>query len=478
MPIIDALRGYVDDGVVRFHMPGHKGGRSAPAGVLDLLGNQVFAVDVTNVPGMDDLHQAEGVIHQAEELAAEVFGAEETYFLVNGASCGMHALVLATCEPGDLVLVPRNLHRSLLSGLILSGASPVFYDPLYDRDLGFFLGVRPETIADALSDHPGVRAVFIVSPTYQGIASDLTRIADIAHQHGIPLLVDEAHGPHFHFHPDLPATALSCGADACVHGSHKTLSAFTQAAMLHVKSELIDRSRLKSVLCYLQSTSTSYLLLASLDATRAQMGEDGHNLVQKALDLADYLRDAIRRTSGLYSFDQSWLEKKGNFRLDRTKVTVSVKGLGITGLEAEAWLRKVWRIQMEMSDVNNVLALTSFGNTMEDVECLAAALTALAEREDCVNQPLPVNPDPPPQGILKMSPRAAFLGHSWPVPLEQAVGRIGAETITCYPPGIPVLVPGEVVSRDLVEYLGSMLKLGVHLQGPADPSLKYLRVVT
>lgn len=480
-PILEALEEYTY--TVRFHMPGHKGGHGADPLILNLLGRDAFAHDVTNVPGMDDLHQATDVIRRAQELAAATFGAEATYFLINGASCGLQALVLAVCNPGDKILVPRNLHRSLLSGLILSGALPVFFQPVYDSDLGIPLAVSPQTIAAALARHPDARAVFVVNPTYHGITSDLALIADMVHAYGIPLLVDEAHGAHLRFHEKLPPCALDQGADAAVQGTHKILAAFTQAAMLHIRGERIDRVRLEAVLRILQSTSTSYLLLGSLDAARLQVATSGRQLLQQALELAENLRQSVNEIEGLFSFDEEWARLRGAAGLDRLKVTITVKEFGITGLWAEEWLRKHYHIQMEMSDPYNLLAIVTFGNTWADIERLLQGLREVQTHAICSAGRFAPSSGHcprhllPPDPVLAATPRDAFLAPAVALPLEQAVGRISAEIVSCYPPGIPALCPGEVITPEVVEYLNLARELGVRLQGPADPSLRSIRVV-
>ncbi|MFZ5633122.1 MAG: aminotransferase class I/II-fold pyridoxal phosphate-dependent enzyme [Bacillota bacterium] len=482
-PIIDALKKYTDNWTVRFHMPGHKGGQAADNLVAKFLGDKVFAADVTNVPGLDDLHQAHGVIRKAQELAAGTFGADFTYFLINGSSCGLQALVMAVCGPGEKILAPRNMHRSILSGIILSGAVPVFFRPEYDCHYKIPLGTCPETIARSLECHPDVKAVILVNPTYHGITSDVSSIAKIVHARNIPLVVDEAHGPHLHFHEVLPATALEGGADAAVQGTHKILSAFTQAAMLHLKSSLIDRQRLEAALRLLQSTSTSYLLLASLDAARAQMEACGRQLIQEAIELAAYLREKINRLNGFSSFGEEMVGKPGVFGLDPTKVTISVRGLQVTGLWAEQWLRERHGIQVEMSDMFNLLLIVTFGNFRSDADRLLKALQEMgqyAAQNNIKAQPywaagqvdaFPGIPD------LVITPREAFWAPVAAVPLAEAVGRVSAETIACYPPGIPVICPGEKVTGEIVEYLNVLRNVGMHFQGCHDASLETVHVV-
>lgn len=482
-PIINALKKYTGDWTVRFHMPGHKG-RQEEDNVLSLfLGGRVYSADVTNVPGMDDLHQAHGVIKEAQDLAAKTFGADKTYFLVNGSSCGLQALVMSVCRPGERIIVPRNMHRSILSGIILSGAVPVFFRPEYSLEYGIPLGVAPKTIAAILSRNQGAKAVIIVNPTYHGITSDISSIAAIVQQHGIPLLVDEAHGPHLGFHEDLPQSALEAGADASVQGIHKMLSAFTQASMLHLKGGLIDRQRLEANLKLLQSTSTSYLLLASLDAARSQMDARGRCLVGCALELSNCLRDSISMMGGFSVMGREALKNTCAFGLDPTKITISVRDLHVTGLWSEQWLRQNHCIQVEMSDLCNLLLIITFGNCRNDSDRL---LGALGDMADYIKQNKTLDiphtdlsrynflPEIPEQAI---TPREAFWAPCAVIPLREAAGRISTEVVACYPPGIPVICPGEIITPEIIEHLSAMRKMGMHFQGCSDSSLEFLRVV-
>lgn len=487
-PLVDALTEYARQGIIRFHMPGHRGGRACPDPLRDWLA-EAMRLDATGVLGLDDLHQPCGVLQLAQELAARCFGADHTFFLVNGTSAGVHAMILATCGPGDKILVARNLHKSALAGLILSGAHPLYVQPELDAELGISMGVEAANVAAVLEAHAGVRAVLVVNPTYYGVTADLEAIASVAHRHDIPLLVDEAHGPHFRFHPALPKPALEAGADAAAQGVHKILSGLTQASWLHLKGPRVDATRMADVLRVLQSTSASYLLMASLDAARAQMVREGGCLWDRALELAALLREGVAAIPGLRTFGRERTGGPGFYDLDLTKVTVQVTGAGLTGPEAEHILR--WRhgIQAEMSDLHNLLFIVGYGNTREEVLHLLDALAAMASqaggstvaggRTAAGGQPLalPVHPPLPPIPPLEVLPREAFFRPSRSVPLEQSLDRISAETVTCYPPGIPVLGPGEAVTPEVLDYLLSIRSTGLRISGPADPELHYLRVL-
>lgn len=481
-PIIEGLKKYNNDRVIRWHMPGHKGGQITHNPALQFFGDRIYQADVTNVPGMDDLHQPHGIIKEAQELAAAAFGADKTYFLINGSSCGLQALVMTACQSGEKILVPRNIHRSILSGIILSGAIPVFFMPEYDAAFGIPLGTTPETIEQSLQKNPDIKAVLLVYPTYQGVASDIETIAKVVHQYNLPLLVDEAHGPHFAFHEDLPKSALAAGADAVVQGTHKMLSSFTQASMLHVKGERLRPQRLEANLKLLQSTSTSYLLLASLDGARAQMVQQGRELLDGALELSKFLRDELK-AMGLHVFGGDRIGQPGVFGLDPTKITISMRNHKVSGLWAEKWLREKYQLQVEMADVFNLLLLITFGNWRSDANNLLLALAGLLATSktspeltqdyrviEYIN-PYPYIPE------LVLPPREAFWSASVSVDLAAAAGHISAEVITCYPPGIPVICPGERFNQEIVNYLTGMRNLGAHFQGSFDARLETVQVL-
>lgn len=465
-------------------MPGHKGGAGAPAVLREALGPAVFRWDVTGVEGLDDLHEPAGVIRAAQELAAKAFGADRTFFLVNGTSAGVQAMILATCRPGDEIIVPRNVHKSIMAGIIQSGARPVFIMPEVDGRLGIAMGVAPERVTAALDRHPRARAVMLINPTYYGVTTDLRAIAAAVHARGIPLLVDEAHGPHFRFHEALPEPALDAGADACAQGMHKILGGMTQASLLHVRGNRVDPARLKAALQVIHTTSASYLLLASLDAARMQMALEGRTLLDRALALAGAIREAVNAIPGLYAFGPEVLGRPGASGLDPTKVTITVRGLGLTGQQVEMILRYRYGIQVELSDLYNVLLIVGFGNTEGEARHLVAALKEIAADRDrhrtkaaarLLERAAKLGMPPLPE--LSLLPREAFFAPSTPVPLEDAAGRVAAEIVTCYPPGIPIICPGERVTPEIVEYLAIMRAAGFRISGPRDPALRTLQVL-
>jgi arginine decarboxylase len=429
---------------------------------------------------LDNLFAPEGVILEAQELAAEAFEADRTYFLTNGSTCGIEAAILATVGPGEKIIVPRNAHRSVIAGLVLAGAMPVFVSPEYRADLGLVLGVKAETVATALAHHPDTRAVLLVSPTYHGVCSEVGAIAALAHHHGIPLLIDEAHGPHFAFHPDLPTPALALGADLVVQSTHKVLGALSQAAMLHIQGDSIDRSRLQAALQLTQSTSPNSLLLASLDAARHQMATEGKALLSDTLDLAQKMRRELAAIPGLRVIDKSAVTGFSSVGdLDLTRLTVDVSGLGITGLEADDILHTELGVTAELPELRHLTFIVSLGNTLEDVRHGVAGFQALAEQSagqlmtiapaDIWSQKLLIEQDAS-FTLPVVSPREAFFAAIETVGPSAALGRISADTISAYPPGIPTLVAGEVITEGAIAHLTTIKQQGGYVTGGDAPA--------
>ncbi len=477
-PILSALQSSSRRPHAAFYAPGHKRGQGASPRLRELLGAAALAADLPELPELDNLFAPEGVILAAQELAAEAFGAEQTYFLANGSTCGIEAAMLATCGPGEKIIVPRNAHRSVIAGLVLSGAMPVFVTPEYSTELGLVLGVKTETIAAALTHHPDTRAVLLVSPTYHGICSDVGAIASLAHHHGIPLLIDEAHGPHFAFHPDLPTPALARGADLVVQSTHKVLGALSQAAMLHIRGDRIDRDRLQAALQLTQSTSPNSLLLASLDAARHQMAIEGKALLSDTLALAQQMRTELAKIPGLGVIDKPTVMAFSSVNnLDLTRLTVDVSGLGLTGLEADEILHAELGVTVELPELRHLTLIVSLGNTVVDGQRCVAGLRSLAESR--ANQRSPVSACAQPETLSgaatlftlpQVSPREAFFAPTETVGAEAAIGRISADTISAYPPGIPAIVAGEVIGEGAIAHLTTIKQQGGYVTGGNAPA--------
>jgi arginine decarboxylase len=486
-PYFQALLDYVDSGVLPFHTPGHIQGNGMDRALREFIGGNICAIDLTPMPGIDDLLQPTESIKEAQQLAAAAWGADHTFFLINGSTSGNQCMMMAAVNPGDKIAVPRNSHKSMLGGLIMSGAEPIYMRPEVDEELRMDHCVTPETVARTLQEHPDVAAVYLVSPTYYGVAADLASIERIVHDAGKLLLVDEAWGPHFHFHPALPLSATTAGVDICINSTHKMLSAFSQCAMLHQKGPRIGLDRLTSVLKMFLSTSPNLPMVASLDVARKQMATEGEALLSRTIELAQASRERINAIGGLYAFGPELRGRKGVFDIDPTKMVVTVTGLGYTGYEASAILRRRHNIQVELADLFNVVALFTIGTTREAADRLVTAFQEMARSDRKLDMFAPsgvlerrlrrgtfrLPPIPP----MRMRPRDAFLAAAEFVRFREAAGRICAETLTPYPPGIPVIAPGEEITPEIVDYVRLELKAGVRVQGPYDDKLRVIRVV-
>ncbi|WP_373525475.1 aminotransferase class I/II-fold pyridoxal phosphate-dependent enzyme [Nostoc sp.] len=479
-PLLNALKANAARPHAPFYTPGHKRGAGIAQPLADLLGTKVFRADLTELADLDNLFAPQGVIQAAQQLAAEAFGASQTWFLVNGSTCGVEAAILATCGMGDKIILPRNVHSSAIAGLILSGAIPIFLNPEYDPVLDIAHSITPNTVQSALQLHPDAKAVLTVYPTYYGVCGDLSALANITHQYNIPLLVDEAHGAHFVFHPELPTSALAAGADLTVQSIHKVLGAMTQASMLHVQGNRIDCDRISKALQLVQSTSPSYLLLASLDAARQQMALHGKMLMSRTLQLADEARTRISRIPGLSVLPQLG-ESPGFVALDKTRLTVTVSGLGLTGFEADEILDEKFAVTAEFASLQHLTFIISLGNTPADIEQLVQSFTTLAKEYRrtnlTLNNHLCQNLISTVSHALHFSPREAFFTVSETLPLIQTSDRICAEIVCPYPPGIPMLMPGEVITKPVLDYLQQIQAMGGFISGCNDTSFKTLKVV-
>jgi arginine/lysine/ornithine decarboxylase len=470
-PLLDTLKFLVSQQDAPFYAPGHKRGRGIPQKLADLYGNSVFSTDLPELPELDNLFAPTGVIAASQVLAAEVFGAEKTWFLINGSSCGIVAAILATCAEDQKIIVPRNIHKSLITGLILSGAQPIFITPEYNQAADLIYSVTPAALEATLQAHPDARAVFLLYPTYQGIGGDLETLAAITHQYNLPLLVDEAHGGHFAFHPDLPPSALSLGADLTVQSTHKVLGAMTQASLLHIQGDRLDPAKITEALQLVQTTSPSYLLLASLDAARQQMALEGFSLMAKTLALAQLARAELARLPHLRVL--SLEQPTAAFRwLDSTRLTVDVSGLGLTGYQVDEILRSQFQVTAELPLLRHLTFIISLGNNQEDIEQLIRAFRQL----EPVAPTLDVSSFAPSLPIQVLSPREAWLSPSHFVPRDAALGKVSAELICPYPPGIPVLLPGELINAEALDYLQTLLRQGAVITGCSDPSLETVKI--
>ena len=476
MPLLNALKTSTRRSHAAFYAPGHKQGQGSSQEIKDLIGDRVFQADLPELPELDNLFAPEGVIEEAQQLAARTFGAATTWFLVNGSSCGIVAAILATCGTNDKIILPRNIHQSAIAGLVLSGAIPIFIDPEYVFEEGLAYNVASEAVERALKQHPDTKAVMMLHPTYQGICSDLAAIAEITHRYNIPLLVDEAHGAHFAFHQDLPPSAMSVGADLSVQSTHKTLSALTQASMLHIKGDRVCPQRISKALQLVESTSPSYLLLTSLDAAREQMATQGDRLMSQTIALATEARVAqIPQLSVLTPKIQP-----GCQHFDPTRLTINVSKLGITGFEADEILHEQLGVTCELPLWQHLTFIISLGNTIEDIQKLIRACKSLSQlaSERTISPPSillhPLSFIPHP---LRVSPREAYFAPTETVHIDRASDRLCGELICPYPPGIPLLMPGEIITSEAIEYLQQVSAAGGTITGCKDPTLQTLQTL-
>ena len=476
-PLFDALMEYVDRETIPFHVPGHKKGEGMDEEYKNFIGKNPFKIDVTVFKLVDSLHHPTGPIKHAQALAADAYGSDAAFFSIHGTSGAIQAMIMSVVGNGDKIIVPRNVHKSVTAGIILSGALPVYMQPELDKNIGIAQGVTPETVKKTLEDNPDAKAVLIINPTYYGVATDIQKIADIVHSYDIPLIVDEAHGPHLGFNNKLPVSAMNAGADICAQSTHKIIGALTQCSLLHVKSKYVDTKRVQQVLNLLQTTSPSYILMASLDCARRQIALNGEDLLNQTIALSEYARDEINKIPGFYCFGRDLLGNPGVHSIDPTKLTITCRDLGITGYELDTILAEKYHIQVELSDLYNVLAVGSFGDTPESIGKLLEALKEISEDYSDKGRVKPDFFDIPQIPESAIIPRDAFNSNKVSIPLMDSVGMISGEFLLAYPPGIPVLCPGEIVTQEIIDYVYDLKKAGLYVQGTEDPSVENIKVV-
>lgn len=497
-PLIDAIRTYQESDPAFFRIPGHRFERGADPKAVELLGEKAYRADLTEAEGLDDLHQPTGPIREAEKLAADLYGSLHSWFLINGTTCGNEAMILAVAKPGDKILLPRNAHKSYLMGLILSGAVPVWMEPVYYPDFGFYGEVRPEEVMRKLEENPDAKGVYLTSPTYYGVMSDIRQICTIAHEKSIPVCVDEAHGAHLYFNGDFPDGAVLCGADLVCQSVHKTVGSFTQSSMLHHQGNLVDPSRVDECLKLVMSTSPNYLLMASLDGARHLMAVYGQKLTGRARKLAEDARSGLGRIPGIRVFKCE--------NADPLRLVFSVKELGISGYQMQDLLYERAHVSMELADSNCVVAVITWGNTKEDIERLIRACAELSRR--CLNEVRNPKSPKPEQGekeesksedgitpaadevtaesaraaafslpVARLTPRQAFYAKRGKTLWQDAAGKTAAESLIPYPPGIPLICPGEVLTEEILDRVQKLKKMGVEIHGPADEKLETILTV-
>ena len=475
-PLFEIILNHAKNRVVSFHTPGHKNGRGVDRRLRSFTGRNLYYMDVTVFPEVDSLHDPVGPIKKAQQLMAMAYGVEHSFFLVNGSSVGNMSMLMSACRPGDSVIISRNAHKSTMAGVILSGVWPIWIQPKVDQNLDILFDSSPEQIEEALRLFPEAKAVFVTSPTYNGVAADLVKIKEICRARGKILLVDEAHGPHLKFHKDLPVSAVEAGADMCVQSTHKILSALSQGSVLHLQSDLIDPARVRKVVSMLQTTSPNYLILSSLDAARRQAVLEGERLLERVIRNAEMARKRINKMKNIFSFNRQDIVSRG-YDLDVTKLTVNVTKTGLSGQEIEDLLAEKYKVQVDAADLFNLIAIMGIGSDKSDVDRLVDALSDIDDkyRGGAQNWVLQI---PELTTEMVMNPRDVFLLHkSKRVPLSKAVGQISAQTLTPYPPGIPILIPGERITREIVNYLADLSDKDIRVVGQEGDALRTIKVV-
>ncbi len=473
-PLFDAVKRYVDDNVIQFHVPGHKKGTGLKE-FRDYIGSRVFEMDANGMQDLDFANNPTGVIYESERLLAQAYGAQNAFFLVGGTTAGVQAMIMSACEPGDKIIIPRNAHKSTIGGIILSGAMPVYVQPEINEQLGIAMGITEESLRKAIKENPHAKAVFLINPTYYGAASDLKSLVRIAHRHEMAVLVDEAHGAHMSFHDDFPLTAMEVGADMSSSSMHKTAGSLTQSSVLLLRSNLVSPERVKQVLNLTHTTSSSYLLMCSLDVARKQIATQGSEMLEEALRLARMAREEINKIEGLYAFGKELIGTPGCYDFDETKLGISVAGLGFTGYEMEEKLRNEYNIQIELSDMHNIMGIVSIGDTEENIVALINALKDISSKTEVKEYRKTTIVTQNPKMIV--SPRDAFYSHKKSVPLKDSVGEIAGEMIMAYPPGIPVICLGERITQDIIDYIEILKKQRCQMQGTADPHINSIMVL-
>ena len=472
-PIYEALEKFGKMRVVPFDVPGHKRGRGNPE-LTRLLGERCVSMDVNSMKPLDNLCHPVSVIREAEMLAAQAFGAAHAFLMVGGTTSAVQSMILTVAKRGEKIILPRNVHRSVMGAMVLCGAVPVYVNPECDHRLGIPLGMSVEAVKRAVEENPDAKAILVNNPTYYGICSDLKSIVEIAHSHGMLCLADEAHGTHFYFSDELPISAMAAGADMAAVSMHKSGGSLTQSSLLLV-GPAMHEGYVRQIINLTQTTSGSYLLLSSLDISRRNLALRGEEAFKRVAGLARYARKEINIIGGYYAYGRELINGDSVFDFDETKLSVNTLEVGLAGIEVYDLLRDEYDIQIEFGDLGNILAYLSIGDRSRDIERLVSALAEIRRRFE-----------KDPAGLMKqeyidpevaVSPQAAFYADKESLPIMETDGRICSEFVMCYPPGIPILAPGERITKDILDYIQYAKEKGCSMTGPEDPAIERLNVL-
>lgn len=477
-PIYEALLKYRDARIVPFDVPGHKHGKGNPE-LTEFLGKTCLSVDVNSMKPLDNLCHPTSVIKEAEELAAEAFKAAYCFFMIGGTTSAVQSMILSVCRAGEKIIMPRNVHRSAINSLVLSGAIPVYVNPGVNERLGIPLGMSVRDVEKAILENPEAKAVFVNNPTYYGICSDLKKITELAHKHGMAVLVDEAHGTHFYFGENMPISAMAAGADMTAISMHKSGGSLTQSSFLLIGTNAasfgVTEGRVRSVINLTQTTSGSYLLLSSLDISRRNLALNGKEIIARVIKTADYAREEIAKIGGYYAFADELKNGDDIYDFDRTKLSVHTRDIGLAGIEVYDYLRDFYDIQIEFGDIGNILAYISAGDMWKDIERLVSAMAEVKRRFSKDKTGMLDHEYINPKVIL--SPQAAFYGNQKSVPIGESAGRISGEFVMCYPPGIPILAPGEMITEEILGYIRYSKERGCVMTGTEDMNIERIKVI-
>ena len=485
MPFVEALESYKEQHFVPFHTPGHKIGVEAPQLLKDWMG-AALPYDLGVMYALDDLHEPEGELKEAQDLTAELYGADDCWFSINGTTALIEAMIMGTVGPDETIIIPREAHRSVISGLVLSGAKPVYMDCQFDDRWGIPLGVSVEDAIKTMDAHPEAKAILLVYPNYYGVGVDIVNIVKEAHKRGLVVLVDEAHGPHLPFSKNLPIEAIAAGADLVAQSTHKSVGSLTQTSWLLGQGDKINQRRITQMHQMLQSTSPNYIFLASLDMARHQLATEGKALISRTVELSLYLRHELNKISGITTMEYIDIQERV-VNYDCTKVLIDAKVLGLTGIEFERMLRE-YRIEVELVQAHHVLVLITIGDTKESITALIQAVQAISDTVLSTSHESNKTPDENlqnlskhsvvlPEPIVRVTPRNAMYANREQVRLQDALHRIAGETIAYYPPGIPCVAVGEVISESVLQYIENRKALGYVPNGADDMSLETIWVL-
>ena len=472
-PIYEALQSFQKMRVVPFDVPGHKRGRGNPE-LTALLGEQCVKLDVNSMKPLDNLCHPVSVIREAEELAAEAFGAAHAFLMVGGTTSAVQSMVLSVAKRGEKIILPRNVHRSVMGAMVLCGAIPVYIDPACHDRLGIPLGMSVSHVERAIRENPDAKAILVNNPTYYGICSDLRRIVQLAHAHGMLCLADEAHGTHFYFGENLPVSAMAAGADMAAVSVHKSGGSLTQSSLL-LCGPAMSEGHVRQIINLTQTTSGSYLLLSSLDISRRNLALRGKEAFARVSELAEYARHEINAIGGYYAFSRELCNGDSIYDFDTTKLSVNTLRVGLAGIEVYDLLRDEYDIQIEFGDLGNILAYLSIGDRPREIERLVSALSEVRRRfggsEAGLMKQEYIEPD------VAVSPQDAFYAEHESLPLLETEGRVCSEFVMCYPPGIPILAPGERITREILDYIVYAKEKGCSMTGPEDADITRLNVL-